>query len=104
FNSAELQEDQLLLLLESLEEKIVSQQLELVREHTSWLAQRQGAGEGVDTSLLCFSREEEGELTMALVEMSGVRLQKGGAAVCTEDSFSAIAALYVSLYILNLLS
>lgn len=45
FNSAELMEDQLLLLLESLEEKIVPQQLKLVREHTSHLAQNEGGRE-----------------------------------------------------------
>lgn len=44
FNSAELTEDQLLLLLESLEEKIVSQQLKLVREHALYLAQNEGGG------------------------------------------------------------
>ncbi|NXH12624.1 GSDA3 protein, partial [Bucco capensis] len=99
FNSAELTEDQLLLLLESLEEKIVPQQLKLVREHASCLAQNEGAG-----GLLCFSREEEQELTMAMVEMSGVKLQKDGSAVCAEEAFSDTAALYVSLYVLNLLS
>ncbi|NXW24878.1 GSDA3 protein, partial [Circaetus pectoralis] len=99
FNSAELTEDQLLLLLESLEEKIVSQQLKLVREHASHLAQNEGGG-GV---LLSFSQEREQKLTIAMVEMSGVKLQKDGSAVCTK-AFSAIAALYVSLYVLDLLS
>ncbi|NWH52538.1 GSDA3 protein, partial [Fregata magnificens] len=93
FNSAELMEDQLLLLLASLEEKIVSQQLKL----------RQGCF-SVDASLLSFSREEEQKLTIAMVEMSGVTLQKDGSAVCTEAAFSAMAALYVSLHVLNLLS
>ncbi|KAF1455985.1 Gasdermin-A3, partial [Pygoscelis antarcticus] len=107
FNSAELTEDQLLLLLESLEEKIVSQQLKLVREHASHLAQKEGAGGGhfsVDASLLSFSQEKEQKLTIAMVEMSGVKLQKDGSAVCTEKAFSAVAALYVSLYVLDLLS
>ncbi|NWS63851.1 GSDA3 protein, partial [Chunga burmeisteri] len=90
FNSAELTEDQLLLLLESLEDKIVSQQLKL--EHFS-----------VDASLLSFSQEKEQELTIAMVEMSGVKLQEDGTAVCTEAA-KTVAALYVSLYILNLLS
>ncbi|KAF1641906.1 Gasdermin-A3, partial [Eudyptes chrysocome] len=99
FNSAELTEDQLLLLLESLEEKIVSQQLKLVREHASHLAQNEGAG-----GLLSFAQEEEQKLTIAMVEMSGVKLQKDGSAVCTEKAFSAVAALYVSLYVLDLLS
>ncbi|NXI99819.1 GSDA3 protein, partial [Psophia crepitans] len=97
FNSAELTEDQLLMLLESLEEKIVPQQLKLVREHILHLAQNEGG-------LLSFSQEEEQKLTIAIVEMSGVKLQKDGSAVYTEEASSAIAALYVSLYILNLLS
>lgn len=37
-------EDQLLLLLESLEEKIASQQLKLVREHALHLAQNEEGG------------------------------------------------------------
>ncbi|KFM00358.1 Gasdermin-A3, partial [Aptenodytes forsteri] len=102
FNSAELTEDQLLLLLESLEEKIVSQQLKLVREHASHLAQNEGAG-GVCV-LLSFSQEKEQKLTIAMVEMSGVKLQKDGSAVCMEKAFSAVAALYASLYVLDLLS
>ncbi|NXF53392.1 GSDA3 protein, partial [Oceanites oceanicus] len=100
FNSAELTEDQLLLLLESLEEKVVSQQLKLVREHASHLAQNEGA-RGVVPS---FSREKEQKLTIAMVEISGVKLQKDRPAVCTEETFSAVAALYVSLYVLDLLS
>ncbi|NXJ57612.1 GSDA3 protein, partial [Spizaetus tyrannus] len=99
FNSAELTEDQLLLLLESLEEKIVSQQLKLVREHASHLAQNEGGGK----VLLSFSQEREQKLTIAMVEMSGVKLQKDGSAVCTK-ALPAIAALYVSLYVLDLLS
>lgn len=58
----------------------------------------------LDASLLSFSREEEQQLTIAMVEMSGVKLQKDGSAVHTEEAFPAIAALYVSLYVLNLLS
>ncbi|NXJ37112.1 GSDA3 protein, partial [Ciconia maguari] len=103
FNSAELTEDQLLLLLESLEEKIVSQQLKLVREHASHLAQNEGVV-SVDARLLSFPREEEQKLTIAMVEMSGVKLQEDGSAVCTEDDFSALAALTASLYVLDLLS
>ncbi|NXL66096.1 GSDA3 protein, partial [Chordeiles acutipennis] len=99
FNSAELTEDQLLLLLESLEDKIVSQQLKLVREHTPHSAQNEAAG-----GLLSFPREKEQKLTIAMVEMSGVTLQKDGAAVCTGAAFSAVAALYVSLHVLDLLS
>ncbi|NXT91301.1 GSDA3 protein, partial [Anhinga rufa] len=104
FNSAELTTDQLLLLLESLEEKIVSQQLKLVREHASHLAENEGGRFSVDASLLSFSQEKEEKLTILMVEMSGVKLQKDGSVVYTEAAFSAIAALYVSLYVLDLLS
>ncbi|NXS64549.1 GSDA3 protein, partial [Brachypteracias leptosomus] len=97
FNSAELMEDQLLLLLESLDKKIVPQQLELVREAVKSCF-------SVDTSLLSFPQEEEQELTTAMVQMSGVKLQKDGSAACVEEAFPAVAALYVSLYVLNLLS
>ncbi|NXN32508.1 GSDA3 protein, partial [Nycticryphes semicollaris] len=103
FNPAELTEDQLLLLLESLERKIAPQQLKLVREHTSHLAQNEG-GEGVDAGLLSFSGEKEQELTIAMVEMSGVMLQKDGSVVCKKEAISAIAALCVSLYVLCILS
>lgn len=58
----------------------------------------------VDPALLSFPREKEQELTIALVEMSGVKLQKDGSAICTDNAFPAVAALYVSLYVLNLLS
>ncbi|XP_061874151.1 gasdermin-A [Colius striatus] len=98
----ELMEDQLLLLLESLEKKIVSQQLKLVK---SILEQDMGQGRfSVAASLLAFSQEEEQNLTIAMVEMSGVRLEKDGSAASKAGAFSAVAALYVSLYILNLLS
>ncbi|NWX09658.1 GSDA3 protein, partial [Caloenas nicobarica] len=99
--SAELTENQLLLLLEALEEKIVPQWLKLVRENTNhaWLKTK-----GVDPTLLSFPQEKEQELTIALVEMSGVKLQKDGSVICTDNAFPAVAALYVSLYVLGLLS
>ncbi|KAM6115026.1 gasdermin-A isoform 2-T2 [Phoenicopterus ruber ruber] len=100
----ELTEDQLLLLLESLEDKIVSQQLKLVQSILEHNIDHREACFSVDTSLLSFSQEMEQKLTIAMVEMSGVKLQKDGSAVCTKEAFSAIAALYVSLYVLNLLS
>ncbi|NWV87666.1 GSDA3 protein, partial [Machaerirhynchus nigripectus] len=97
--SAELMEDQLLLLLESLERKIVSQQLKLVRIHTTL-----GSSQGEDAELLSFPHEEEQRLTMALVELSGVQLQEDGSAVPRDQPFEAVAALFVVLYALNLLS
>ncbi|NXY61567.1 GSDA3 protein, partial [Callaeas wilsoni] len=106
FISAELMEDQLLLLLESLERKIVSQQLKLVRTHiTLGSFEEQAAGPfPVDAGLLSFPHEEEQGLTMALVELSGVQLQEDGSAVPRDQPFEAVAALFVALYALSLLS
>ncbi|KAM6042357.1 gasdermin-A [Chlamydotis macqueenii] len=100
----ELTEDQLLLLLESLEEKIVSQQLKLVKSILEHDIEHGTRRFSVDASLLSFARERDQKLTIALVEMSGVKLQKDGSAVCTEEAFSAAAALYTSLYVLDLQS
>nr|XP_012426589.4 gasdermin-A [Taeniopygia guttata]XP_041577472.1 gasdermin-A [Taeniopygia guttata]XP_041577473.1 gasdermin-A [Taeniopygia guttata] len=99
----ELTEDQLLLLLESLERKIVSQQLNLVENLL-----KHDLDKGVDSFLvdsgLLFSQEEEQMLTIALVELSGVQLQQDGLAVPRDQSFEAVAALFVALYALNFLS
>ncbi|XP_074019075.1 gasdermin-A [Numenius arquata] len=99
----ELTEDQLLLLLVSLEEKIVPQQLKLVMSILEHNTAEKGSFR-VDARLLSFSQEKEQELTIAMVEMSGVTLQKDGSVVCKKDAFSAIASLCVSLHVLNLLS
>ncbi|NXP04046.1 GSDA3 protein, partial [Thinocorus orbignyianus] len=104
FHSAELTEDQLLLLLESLEEKIVPQQLKLVTSILEHDIEKEKGNFKVDAGLLSFSGEKEQELTIAMVGMSGVMLQKDGSVVCEEDAISATAALYVSLYVLSLLS
>ncbi|XP_066192652.1 LOW QUALITY PROTEIN: gasdermin-A3-like [Sylvia atricapilla] len=86
----ELMEDQLLLLLESLERKIVPKQLKLVRTHITF-----GSLQG---------EEEDRRLTIALVELSRVVLQGDGAAVPRDQPFEAVAALFVALYTLNILS
>ncbi|NXV02288.1 GSDA3 protein, partial [Cettia cetti] len=104
FVSAELMEDQLLLLLlllESLERKIVPQQLKLVRTHLT-LASFQGEARGSFNSSN-ISKEEQ-MLTIALVQLSGVQLQKDGSALPRDQPFEAVAALFVALYALNLLS
>ncbi|NXE71195.1 GSDA3 protein, partial [Calcarius ornatus] len=98
FISAELTEDQLLLLLESLERKIVSQQLKLVRTQVK----RKGTFL-VDARQL-LPHEEEQMLTIALVELSGVQLQEDGSVIPRDEPFEAMAALLVALYALNLLS
>ncbi|NXV64968.1 GSDA3 protein, partial [Molothrus ater] len=103
FISAELTEDQLLLLLESLERKIVSQQLNLVRTHSTL-----GSFQGEETFLVdanvLFSQEEEQMLTIALVELSGVQLQEDGSVTPRDKPSEAVAALFVALYALNFLS
>ncbi|XP_041252832.1 gasdermin-A3-like [Onychostruthus taczanowskii] len=100
----ELTEDQLLLLLESLERKIVSQQLNLVANLLKHDLEDQMRHFHVDARLLSFPHEEEQMLTIALVELSGVQLQEDGSAVPRDEPFEAVAALFVALYVLNLLS
>ncbi|NWZ96860.1 GSDA3 protein, partial [Nesospiza acunhae] len=99
FISAELTEDQLLLLLESLERKIVSQQLNLVRTRDIL-----GSFQGETGAMQLLPHEEEQRLTIALVELSGVQLQEDGSVIPRDDPFEAIAALFVALYALKLLS
>ncbi|XP_066061164.1 gasdermin-A-like [Chamaea fasciata] len=100
----ELMEDQLLLLLESLERKIVSQQLKLVSYLLEHGLDKGKKGLHVEAELLSFSHKDEQRLTIALVELSGVQLQEDGSAVPRDQPFEAMAALFVALYTLNLLS
>ncbi|XP_063259853.1 gasdermin-A3-like [Prinia subflava] len=100
----ELMEDQLLLLLESLERKIVSQQLKLVGNLLKHDLEYRMENFRVDAGLLSFPHAEDQKLTIALVELSGVQLQEDGSAVPTDQPFEAVAALFVALYALNLLS
>ncbi|XP_021233895.1 gasdermin-A [Numida meleagris] len=94
---SELTEDQLLLLLESLEMKIVPQQLKLVR---SVLEQREERGSTAASLLSSFGAREL-ELSRAVLERSGAELQGSGAAACKEENFPALAALYAALYALH---
>ncbi|CAN8202264.1 unnamed protein product [Coccothraustes coccothraustes] len=100
----ELTEDQLELLLESLERKIVSQQLNLVEDLLTHDLEYQMEHFHVDARLLSFPHKEEQMLTIALVELSGVQLQEDGSAVPRDQPFEAVAALFVALYALKLLS
>ncbi|NXX65508.1 GSDA2 protein, partial [Spizella passerina] len=105
FISAELTEDQLLLLLESLERKIVSQQLNLVRTHIT-LGSFQGEADYLKSSniSIMMTQEQDQMLTIALVELSGVQFQEDGSAFPRDQPFEAMAALFVALYALNFLS
>ncbi|KAM8795343.1 gasdermin-A [Eudromia elegans] len=100
----ELTEEQLLLLLESLEEKIVSQQLQLVKSILEHDIENTERCFSVDAGLLHFSQEEGHKLTTMMLEMSGVKMQKDGRGECEQEAFASLAALYVSLYALDLLS
>nr|XP_026655008.1 gasdermin-A [Zonotrichia albicollis] len=99
----ELTEDQLLLLLESLERKIVSQQLNLVENLLKHDLDKEKETFLVNASML-FSQEEDQMLTIALVELSGVEFQEDGSAFPRDQPFEAMAALFVALYALNFLS
>ncbi|XP_071433406.1 gasdermin-A2-like [Pithys albifrons albifrons] len=101
---AELLDDQLLLLLEPLQRKIVSQQLKLVGNLLEHELEKGNEPFSVDASLLSFPGQEEQNITMALVGLSGVKLQGDGSAVPMEQPFEAVAALYVALHVLSLLS
>ncbi|NXQ20353.1 GSDA2 protein, partial [Peucedramus taeniatus] len=104
FISAELTDDQLLLLLESLERKIVSQQLNLVRTQITPASFQGGRDYFNSSNISIMMTQEEQMLTIALVELSGVQLQEDGSAVPRDKPFEAMAALFVALYALNILS
>ncbi|KAM6238717.1 gasdermin-A [Porphyrio hochstetteri] len=103
----ELTEDQRQLLDKSVDKKIIHQQLQLVKHILEQNAEHgiefKCGSFSLDASLPTFTAEEQ-NLTTAIVEMSGVTLQEDNSAVYTEEAFPAVAALYVSLYVLNLLS
>ncbi|XP_005059862.2 PREDICTED: uncharacterized protein LOC101821563 [Ficedula albicollis] len=100
----ELMDDQLLLLLESLERKILSQQLKLVKNLLDQELAYTMSPFRMDARLLSFPHEEELMLTMELVELSGVQLQEDGSAVPRDQPFESVAALFAALYALSLLS
>ncbi|KAF4805568.1 gasdermin-A3-like protein [Turdus rufiventris] len=96
-------DDQLLLVLESLERNILSQQLNLVENLLKHDLEDKMCHFHVDARLLSFPHEEDQTLTVELVEMSGVQLQEDGSAVPRDQPFEAVAALFVALYALKLL-
>ncbi|XP_074413453.1 gasdermin-A3-like [Zonotrichia albicollis] len=100
----ELMEHQLLLLLESLERKIVSQQLKLVENLLKYDLEYEMEPFSVKARLLSFQHEEDQKLTIALVELSGVHLQEDGSAIPRDQPFESVAALFAALYALKLLS
>ncbi|NXP73104.1 GSDA3 protein, partial [Ramphastos sulfuratus] len=101
FNSTELKEDQLLLLLEALDKKMVSQHLQMI---SGILAQEEMRGLFNEATFLLPASQEEQALITAMFEKSGITLQEDGSASWPEEAFPALAALYASLYVLDLLS
>ncbi|XP_056368281.1 gasdermin-A-like [Oenanthe melanoleuca] len=97
----ELMDDQLWLLLQSLERNILYQQLNLVAEILKHDLEDNMCNFHVDARLLSFPHKEEQMLTMELVELSGVQLQEDGSAVPRDKPFEAMAALFVAMYFLN---
>ncbi|XP_028558571.2 gasdermin-A [Podarcis muralis] len=99
----ELTEEQLILLVESVEKKIVNSQLALVGSILDDFSRR----EKVFTIEAKFLSEEELNITGAIIEMSGVTVQKNGSSLAgtgSPDAFSALCALYAALYALSTLS
>ncbi|XP_015741468.1 gasdermin-A isoform X2 [Coturnix japonica] len=91
----ELTEAQLLLLLESWDEKIVPQQLKVVRS----ILQQNRESSNAAGLLSSFSEQQQQHLTAAELELSGVQLQGN----CKELSFPSLAALYAALHALHCL-
>ncbi|XP_027301037.2 gasdermin-A [Anas platyrhynchos] len=101
---SEQPEEQRLFLLESLEMETVRRQRTLVEEIFSCIGGGTEGRSGGDDVLLPFSANEEEETTNAVLEMSGVRIQEDGFALCNQKGFAALEALYPCLYALDLLS
>ncbi|KAJ7313580.1 hypothetical protein JRQ81_005088 [Phrynocephalus forsythii] len=100
----ELTEIQLLLLLDSVEKKIVSKELTVVKSILDHGFTKEGERFTIDVRSLT---EEELNITGAMIEMSRVSVEKTGPSlVLTNEpvAFSNLNALYVALYVLNLLS
>ncbi|KAJ7313579.1 hypothetical protein JRQ81_005087 [Phrynocephalus forsythii] len=100
----ELTEIQLLLLLDSVEKKIVSKELTVVKSILDHEFTNEGERFTIDVLSLA---EEELDITGAMIEMSQMSVEKTGPSlVLTNEpvAFSNLNALYVALYVLNLLS
>lgn len=99
----ELTELQLLLLVESVEKKIVSKQLALIESILDKGSSNKEWMFAVKADKLC---DEELNTTRAMIEMCGATVQREG--ICLTGSgnsaaFSAFIALYVAVFALNLL-
>nr|XP_060637039.1 gasdermin-A [Anolis sagrei ordinatus] len=97
----ELQEEQLMLLEESMGKKIVSRQLELVKIILGNILSNDEMKFTADAQLL---PKDEIIITGAMIEMSGVTIQKTEAHLSGTGEPEALIPLYVVLYVLNLLT
>ncbi|XP_067326652.1 gasdermin-A2-like [Anolis sagrei] len=97
----ELQEEQLMLLEESLEKKIVPKQLELIDIILGNILSNGEKKFTVDIQLLS---EEEMLIMGAMIEMSGVTVQKTEAHLTGTGDPAALVPLFVVLYVLSLLT
>ncbi|XP_026573339.1 gasdermin-A [Pseudonaja textilis] len=101
----ELTEFQIMLLIESVEKKIVSQQLNLVGGILDKYFWNEKQNFTVEIQQL---PEEEWDITGALIEeISGISIQRSGCTVTGSippDSSSNLSALYVALFAIDLLS
>ncbi|XP_006022649.1 gasdermin-A [Alligator sinensis] len=103
----ELTEDQLLLVYESMERKILPPQLELVKNILKQDFHQNNGAFHLDAKLLSSLKEEQLNITKAMIEISGVMFQIDGPflnGIGNPDDSSALAALYVVLCILHLLT
>ncbi|XP_035203383.1 gasdermin-A3-like [Oxyura jamaicensis] len=101
---SEQTEEQQLVLLESLEKEAVQHQLNLLEQFFKCKTQDTEGRSGGDDIVLPFTADGEDKTTIAMLEMSGVRIEKDGFAICDQEGFLALEALYASLYALDLLS
>ncbi|XP_060547640.1 gasdermin-A [Pantherophis guttatus] len=101
----ELTEFQIMLLVKSMEKKIVSQQLNLVGRIIEEYFWNEKQNFTVEVQQL---PEEEWDITEALIEeISGISIQQRGCTVTksvNSDASSALSALYVALFAIDLLS
>ncbi|XP_072860331.2 gasdermin-A [Pogona vitticeps] len=100
----ELTELQLWLLAESVEKKIVSKEVTLVKSILDHKFSKKGGSFTIDVQSLT---EEELNITGAMIEMSRVTIQKTGLSLVLTGEAAALSdlnALYVALYVLSLLS
>ncbi|XP_035427956.1 gasdermin-A isoform X1 [Cygnus atratus] len=101
---SEQTEEQRLVLLESLEKEAVRHQRNLVERFFKCKTEDTEVRSGGDDILLPFLADGEDKTTIAMLEMSGVRIQENELAICDQEGFLALEALYASLYSLDLLS